>query len=61
VFGDRDKTQTLTLTNGWGDGVPIDAIILEVLEGHRQATVVFAAVVRELDFEASEDAMGRFA
>jgi hypothetical protein len=61
VFGDLDKTQTLTLTNGWCDGVPIDAVILEVLECHRQATVIFTAVVRELDFEASKDAMARFA
>jgi len=61
VFGDLDKTQTLTLTNGWCDGVPIDAVILEVLECHRQATVVFPAGVSHLDFEAGEDAMGRFA
>ena len=30
VFGDLDKTQTLTLTNGWCDGVPIDAVILSL-------------------------------
>jgi hypothetical protein len=60
-FGDLDKAERLAFTDRRGDSMPVDTVVLEILECQRQATVIFSAVVRNFDFEAGEDAMARLA
>jgi hypothetical protein len=54
VFGDDNKSQSDAFADRWRDGVPINSVVLKVLVGDRQPTIVVAAVVRHLDFKATE-------
>jgi len=61
VFRGFDKAERLAFTYCWGDSMPVDAIILEIFECHRQATVIVPTVMSQLNFKAREDTVARFA
>jgi hypothetical protein len=61
VFSDLDKAERLAFTDGRGDSMPVDIVILEILECHRQATVIVPTVMSQLNFKAREDTVARFA
>ena len=58
-FSDLKKAERAALSDGWGDGVAVHAVLHEVLEGDWQLAVVETAVVGHLDLDAGEDAVGR--
>jgi hypothetical protein len=61
VFRGFDKAERLAFTYCWGDSMAVDAIILEIFECHRQATVIVPTVMSQLNFKAREDTVARFA
>ena len=58
-FSDLKKAERAALSDGWGDGVAVHAVLHEVLEGDWQLAVVETAVVGHLDLDAGENAMAR--
>jgi hypothetical protein len=61
AFGDFDKFQRLQFADGWCDGMAADSIVFEVIERDRQFAVIITTVMPQLDFDASENAMGGMA
>jgi hypothetical protein len=54
-----DEAQCLSLANRRRHGMIVDAIVDEVLFGHRQLAVIVAAMMRQFDLDPGDDAMGR--
>jgi hypothetical protein len=59
ALGHLDEAERFQLAHPGPDGMAVDAVLLELVVGHREATVVFAGVASQLDLDACEDAMRR--
>ena len=57
-LGDLYELQRDQLADGRRDATPVNAVMLEVVVGNRQITVVSTAVVCELDLDTVEDIAG---
>jgi hypothetical protein len=53
-IGHFQKAERSHLTYRWRDGVALDAVTSEVIEGGRQLAVVGAAMLRVLDLDTVE-------
>jgi len=51
MLRDLDEAQCDQLADRWRDGVPINTVALEIIEGYRELSVVHAAVVSKLYFQ----------
>ena len=58
AFGHFEEAEYLAFADAWRDGILVDAVLDKMLVGDRQLAVVVAAVLRQLDLDAGEDAMG---
>ena len=52
-----EESERLALADAWADGVPVDAVLDEVLVRDRELAVVLAAVLGKFDLDSGEDAV----
>ena len=58
-FSDFDEAQRAHLSQSGRDGVPVDTVLDELVERHRQLAIVVAGMVGEFNFEPIENAVAR--